>query len=150
MAKQKTEVDLESLEWAIQKADDGDYNFEDCASRTNQDRILYPEDVVAAMTVSGGVYSEAAKLLGCTRSRLKGYIDTNINVYDVCRTLTEDAVDRVEKVLVNAALDGESWAVQFFLRSKAPDRGYSPKSNLNLGDAPSIKVEFVPAPSREE
>jgi Tfp pilus assembly protein PilX len=83
-----------------------------------------PEQVAEAIRQSNGLLTVAAKRLGLSLSRVSRYTTRT----KVCARAAESAIEGVkdlaEAKLYNAINNGESWAICFFLKCRAKDRGY--------------------------
>lgn len=83
-----------------------------------------PEEVAAALRQAHGLIAGAAKMLNMGRSTVFGYTRR----YRVCADAIEEARETMKDLgegqLYVAVQRGEPWAVQFYLRTQARDRGY--------------------------
>lgn len=91
---------------------------------------LKAADVEARLRELNGNMAAVARTLGVHRSTVKRFIDQRPKLQEVQADLRESMKDNAESVLYSAVLRGESWAVQFYLKAQAKDRGYSDKHEI--------------------
>lgn len=99
-------------------------------------------EVAEALRVHHGQVCLAARALGCSYRTLLRYIEQYPELEDVRTAARRAVVEEVEGVLVERALAGESWAIQFLLRSwargtygeKVEVHQQSVRVNYNLSD----------------
>lgn len=84
--------------------------------------------------------SLAARLLGVSRTTFYEWIDTRPEIALAVKDARELTKDQAEISLFKAIDKGEAWAVCFFLKTQARDRGYIERyehggglTNLNVG-----------------
>jgi len=101
------------------------------------------EQVIAAIEDSQGNLTHAAKRIGCSRPTLYSFIASHPTCQAAVKSAREKMIDSVESVLYSKALDGEAWAVCFFLKTQAKHRGYVERSEHRLAgeDGGPIKIE---------
>jgi hypothetical protein len=95
-------------------------------------RVLPPEkrdyfttdQVIEAIRKCRGMLSPAAQLLGCGRDTVWGYVKRYPEVAACVQESREAMKDAAELSLAKKVIDGESWAVCFFLKCQAKERGY--------------------------
>ena len=62
----------------------------------------------------------------------------------VAADLREGMKDEAEGMLHKAVLQGEPWAVKFYLLTQAKDSGYSTRTELaGASDVPPVPVQFI-------
>lgn len=100
-------------------------------------------EVCEVIADCGGNLSIVARQLGCSRPTLYKYIKNHSTCQIVLDGVRETAIDNVESVLYSKALDGEPWAVMFFLRMIAKHRGYVERTEQRISgeDGGPIKIE---------
>ncbi len=88
--------------------------------------------VCAAIRKNHGLLFLAAQSLGCTVHTIYNYR----NKYPKVRAAIEEEEGKIndvaESALYRGILNGESWAVCFRLKTKAKDRGYVERSELEV------------------
>lgn len=100
-------------------------------------RERYTQQQVAdALQAAGGVQTEAAKILGCSKTTLNGYIRRYPALQDVMHQAKEEMIDLAESQLHSKIRTGNMTAIIFFLKCQAKHRGYVEK-----GDAPQKAPE---------
>lgn len=77
-----------------------------------------------------GMVYVASKRLGCSDNTLRARLAREPQLQAVVDSERELTNDLVELKLLEAALRGEPWAVQFFLRTRARDRGYGDRQEI--------------------
>lgn len=91
---------------------------------TNGYRKYSAATMAEALTESRGLISPAARKLGASRDTVKRYIRQYSTVAAACEDARESTTDMAEAALYKAIQQGESWAVCFYLKCQAKDRGY--------------------------
>lgn len=95
--------------------------------------------VEAKLRKLNGNMAAVARALGVHRSTVKRFIDKRPSLQETMLDLREAMKDNAESALYSAVLAGHSWAVQFYLRTQAKERGYSERTELRHG----IELEIV-------
>jgi hypothetical protein len=85
---------------------------------------LKADVVIKRIRDAHGNLSAVADSLGVARSTLYRWIDDRPTVKAVVDESRERMKDIAETALQAAVSRGEAWAVQFYLRTQAKDRGY--------------------------
>lgn len=101
------------------------------------------EQVIAAINDSNGNLTAAARRIGCARQTLYSFINNHPTCQTATKAAREQMIDNVESILYSKALDGEAWAVCFFLKTQAKHRGYIERSEHRIAgeDGGAIKIE---------
>lgn len=97
----------------------------------------------------GGNLSAVARAFGVTRQAVHAFVKKDPELQQVCQDERETIVDIAESVLKKKILDGEAWAVCFFLKCQGKARGYVERQEVhNTGDVARIQIveEVVNAP----
>jgi hypothetical protein len=102
---------------------------------------LVPELVAAALVELAGNVAAVAKRFGAGRTTIRDLIDRTPALRQVCADAREGMKDNAESALYAAVLDGESWAVRFFLKTQAKDRGYVERTEVDQTNR--VALEFV-------
>jgi fructose-specific phosphotransferase system component IIB len=110
-----------------------------------------PEIVAQKIRDARGNISAAAISLRVSRQALYRYIEKHASLRAVLSESRETMKDMVESVLYSKALEGESWAVCFFLKTQAKDRGYVERVEQTGadGEPQKIIVQYVNSPYSE-
>jgi len=96
---------------------------------TNKERYTV-EQVANALERSYGVYSGAAKQLGCSPNTIRNYVDRYPALREICNEALERMLDYSELQLFRKIREGSLPAITFFLRNKGRSRGYCEKHEI--------------------
>jgi hypothetical protein len=88
------------------------------------------ETMATALAESKGLVSVTAKRLSCSPTTVRAYIRRYPTVKQVVDDSRESITDLAELKLWDAINRGEPWAIQFWLRTQARERGYSDRYDL--------------------
>jgi hypothetical protein len=91
-----------------------------------------PEHVAKAIRLANGFVSDAARSLRCHPSTVRAYAKNHQLVADELRESRELLKDIAESRLLKAVKSGRAWAICFFLKTQAKDRGYIEKSEVRI------------------
>jgi len=91
---------------------------------------LTEAQIADALEKSAGIMSVAAERLGVDRSTICRRVQKSQRLRDVIDAATERTMDVAEAALLRAVQKGEAWAVCFFLKCKAKQRGYSERTEI--------------------
>lgn len=91
-----------------------------------------PKEITDAIKETGGVLSEAARLLGCSRQTMYNYFERHPEIEAVYREETEKSLDEAEAVLMDYVRGRVPYqtrkeqisAARYLLRTKGKHRGY--------------------------
>jgi transposase-like protein len=106
-------------------------------------RKYTPEEIIAALEESNGLIAPAARKLGCARDTIRKYIDEYADVAQAKLDQREAVTDMAENALYQAILDREAWAVCFYLKCMAKDRGYVERAELTGANGAPVKIKLV-------
>ena len=98
-------------------------------------------NVAAALTQHRGNISATAKKFGVHRSSVQQLIDGSPELQRVLKDAREGMKDEAESALYKAVRDCQPWAVCFYLKTQAKDRGYVEKSEIDLTAARRLVIE---------
>jgi hypothetical protein len=111
---------------------------------------LTAEAVEAQLRKLKGNMSAVARHFGCSRVAVWKFINRREALRQVAADERESMKDEAESALYKAVLDGEPWAIRFFLSTQAKDRGYSLRAELaGAEDAPPAGIRFIEVGSTE-
>ncbi|GGH14699.1 hypothetical protein GCM10007036_14210 [Alsobacter metallidurans] len=103
------------------------------------------EQVADALRRAAGIQAGAAKLLGCNRSVVAGYMVRYPELREQAEELVEETLDVAELGLVKKLRDGNLTALIFYLKTKGKHRGYvERRETTGAVDAPPVQVSQVP------
>ena len=88
------------------------------------------DEMAEALRETKGLISVAARKIGCEPNTVRAYIKRYPTVAQVVKDSRESITDLAETRLWAAIDRGEPWAVQFWLRTQARERGYSDRYDL--------------------
>jgi hypothetical protein len=91
---------------------------------------LTEAQIADALEKSAGIMSVAAERLGVDRSTICRRAQKSQRLRNVIDAATERTMDVAEAALLRAIQKGEAWAVCFFLKCKAKQRGYSERTEI--------------------
>lgn len=115
----------------------------------NRNRPSRGKPVLTAATVAPlverflGNLAGIAKALGVSRQAVHKFVTTTPSLAAAVDAERERVKDLIEQSLVKKAILGESWAVCFFLKTQARDRGYTEREP----DLPPLEVLLAALPT---
>jgi hypothetical protein len=86
---------------------------------------LNAKEVEGKLIELSGNMAAVARHFGVTRQAVWDFVHRRAELQQVAMDIREGMKDHAESALYNAALAGEAWAVCFFLKTQARDRGYT-------------------------
>lgn len=86
--------------------------------------------MLAALRETKGLVCLAAKRLGCHPRVLLAAAQQHPALRDAIEAERSEMVDVGESALYRAVLQGEAWAIQFLLKTRARERGYGERAGL--------------------
>ena len=106
---------------------------------------LTTEQVISQIERLSGNVTAVAKACGVTRKTIYNYIHRHATVADALAQSRETMLDNVESRLYKSALDGQGWAVCFFLKTQGKSRGYVERAEFTGADGgPVESVTYTP------
>lgn len=105
--------------------------------------LLDPELVAAALTELSGNVAATAKRFAVSRTAVQNMIRKRPALRQVVGDAREGMKDHAESALYRAVLAGEAWAVCFFLKTQAKDRGYVEKQQLEHSGEATLHITRV-------
>ena len=111
--------------------------------------ILDPELVAATLAELQGNIMATAKRYNVHRSSVQELIGKRPALQKVLLDAREGMKDHAESSLYRAVIAGEAWAVCFYLKTQAKDRGYVEKTEHKV-EVESPPVTEIIVRSREE
>lgn len=106
-------------------------------------------EIIAAIKKARGLVSVAAEMLGCDRSTLTKRIGRSAKLKVALSEAREMTTDIAEGKLYSAIQKGESWAVCFYLKTQAKNRGYVERVE-NTGAIVNITPQELAAMTDEQ
>jgi hypothetical protein len=107
---------------------------------------LTAKAVTAAIRDMNGNISAVARRLGVCRQTVYSYIERHPSVKDVLTEARETMIDNAESALYRAVLNGEAWAVCFFLKTQGKSRGYVERQEVTGADGGAIVMQWPDEP----
>lgn len=107
------------------------------------------DEVIGAIADSHGLKAVAARALGCTRQTIQNYCDRFPKVAESVEEAREAMKDDAESSLYTAITSGEAWAVCFYLKTQAKDRGYVERQEHSNPPGEEFRVAVEPKSWRE-
>jgi hypothetical protein len=96
--------------------------------------MLTIEGVEAKLKDLQGNMAAVARAFGCSRQAVWKFVQGRQTLLAVQHDLREGMKDHAESALHAALLRGEAWAVCFFLKTQAKDRGYVERQEMTGRD----------------
>lgn len=106
-----------------------------------------PKDaqIIAALQASAGIMTAAARALGMERSSLWRRVSKSAKLTAVLQEVRESVLDLAESSLLKALQRGDAWAVCFFLKCQAKQRGYSERTEITGPAGKPVQVSVSEA-----
>jgi DNA-binding transcriptional MerR regulator len=101
------------------------------------------QQIIEALEESKGLIAPAARKLGCARDTIRRYLEEYEGVAQAIKDQREAVTDMAENALYQAILDREAWAVCFYLKCMAKDRGYVERAELAGTNGAPVKIRLV-------
>lgn len=93
---------------------------------------LKPDLVEAKLREFNGNMAAVGRHFGCSRFAVWHFCNKREELRKVAHDIREAMKDDAEDALQQAVKKGEAWAVCFYLKCQAKDRGYIEKSELDV------------------
>jgi hypothetical protein len=87
-----------------------------------------------------GNLTSVARELTCDRHTLYAFIASHATCQKALANSRESMIDNAESSLYAKVLEGEAWAVCFFLKTQGKKRGYVERQEVTGADAEPIKL----------
>lgn len=91
-----------------------------------------PDEIAAAIRKADGNLAAVARKYGVTRQAVRGFVLRHEELKLAAHDSRECLKDEAESALIRAMRDRESWAVCFFLKTQAKDRGYTERADVGV------------------
>jgi predicted transcriptional regulator len=88
------------------------------------------EALERALRKAGGLYADAARLLGLSRQTVRDRVEGSARLKAVVAEAREELLDIAESKLVSAIKKGNLGAICFFLRTQGRNRGYVERNEI--------------------
>jgi hypothetical protein len=87
-------------------------------------------DIRKALRASRGMVFLAAEKLGCSEATIRRYINRHDELKQVLREERGKMTDVAESALAKAIIEGQAWAVQFYLKTQGKNRGFTERHEV--------------------
>ena len=102
------------------------------------------EQAAEVIRETEGNLAHCARKFGISRTTFNRYVNERATLCHVVTEAREAMKDNVESKLYEKALAGEAWAVCFFLKTQAKDRGYVERQEMTGAEGePLIPITTV-------
>jgi hypothetical protein len=101
------------------------------------------EQIIDALGESHGMIAPAARSLGCSRDTIRRYLAEYAEIAQAIADEREATTDLAENKLRDAIIRGEAWAICFYLKCMAKDRGYVERGELTGTNGAPVKIKLV-------
>jgi hypothetical protein len=102
-----------------------------------------PQQVIAAIEAHRGMLTLAAQSLGCSDETMYNYAKRYPSVASAITRQRQRMLDLYELKLYAAIQGGESWAIQYFLRTIGKSRGYVERQELTGADGQDLSSTVI-------
>lgn len=107
--------------------------------------------MIQALRQTGGIISEAAKVLGVKNSKsLRRRVKDTPALSDVLDEIREETKDLAEGSIITALKNGDKDIAKWYLASQGRDRGYGNKSEVELKGNLTVERRDLSKLSNEE
>lgn len=107
------------------------------------------EEYATALTNAKGMVSVAARMLGLSQEAVRQRIKKYPTLQQVVKDAREATTDVAELRLYERIQAGEGWAICFYLKTQAKDRGYVERHEYANPPGEEFRVEVRPVDYRE-
>lgn len=90
-----------------------------------------------------GNLSLVARKLGVSRTTVYNFLENKPTLKVVLIDAREKMIDNVESKLYSKALDGDTTAMIFFLKTQGKSRGYVERQEVTGADGGKVQIEYV-------
>src|SRR5262245_6495736 len=104
--------------------------------KTGRPPKLDAATVAADIVANRGNITAVARKSGVTRQAVQNFVNRKPKLRRILHDAREGLLDEVESALYAAAMEGQPWAVCFFLKTQARHRGYCERPQ----DLPPLRV----------
>lgn len=102
-----------------------------------------------ALNAHGGFHYLAARALGCSTKTIENYTRRYPILREIVLQKRGERLDFAEGMLWKKVQEGEAWAICFFLKTQAKERGYTERHEVTGKDGDAVKF-IVEVPPKEE
>ena len=91
-----------------------------------------PALLLSALTQSKGMIAAAARLLGCSRQTIYDSMRRHPEITEFVEGQRDLLLDTAELKLIEAVVNGQPWAILFYLKTQGKSRGYVEKQVVGI------------------
>lgn len=126
-----------------QQAENGKPKPETISDLTTKRGTVLPcvAELAEKLRELNGNQAAVGRFYGVTRSAVNIAINKSQTLRQVCDDAREGMKDHAESSLYRALIAGESWAVCFFLKCQAKDRGYIERQEIDMTARTRLVIE---------
>ena len=106
-------------------------------------RKFSPQEIIEALEESHGMIAPAARSLKCSRDTVRRYLAEYAEIAQAIADEREATTDLAENKLRDAIIRGEAWAICFYLKCMARDRGYSERAEIAGAGGGPVRIKLV-------
>lgn len=99
--------------------------------------------IIRALKDSRGLVTVAARKLGISRMQIYRRMESNAEVREAIEEARDFTTDTAEAALFKAIAAGEAWAVCFYLKCQAKNRGYVERQEHEISGKDGGALEVV-------
>lgn len=99
--------------------------------------------IIKALQDTKGMVYVAAQRLGCSPDTIKARLAKSQKIRAVAEAERGKMGDTAELKLIQAIQAGQPWAVTFYLKTQAKDRGYTERMEVTGNDGTDITIRVV-------
>ena len=100
------------------------------------------DGMISAIVEAEGNLTQAAKILGCSRTTVHKYINDYATVKQAYHDINEQTLDFVEDQLMTQIKRGNITAIIFFLKTKGKHRGYVERQEFQHDGEVKVTVNW--------
>jgi hypothetical protein len=108
------------------------------------------DQVKESLELNNGLVEPSAKYLGVCRQTLQTRLKKNPELKKFQLECTEAMKDKATSKLIEAIDKGEPWAITFYLKTQARDRGFGDAQDINLNGSVNVTDHDLSKLSIEE
>lgn len=100
-------------------------------------------DIERLLVEKRGNIAATARALGVTRKTVYKRIDKSDKLQEILHDARETMLDNAETTLYDEALNGNTTALIFFLKTQGKSRGYVERQEMTGADGDALRVRFI-------
>jgi hypothetical protein len=100
-------------------------------------------EIASALKDTRGMVYVAAARLGCRGETIKARLQKSADLRRVLEEARGLMADKTEQKLFDAIEQGDAWAVQFYLRTQARNRGYVERQEVTPTDTEGRTLDLA-------